>query len=171
MASIEMHSSDMGLRTTEVAGGYIVSETGEIAPARAMGRLLGFSFIVAGLGLLVVPVGAGLTAKLVLAIGMIVLGGIFAARAGQAPRMELVVDLEKHCLRKRRVLGEGQSELVAQWRFDTISGLNVEGETGRGALFVEAGPRRLALLRGAPSALRDAARRIGADLVRARKAG
>ncbi|SIN88946.1 hypothetical protein [Vannielia litorea] len=171
MVSIDRHSRGEGLRITERLGGYVLAEDGEIAPGQAMGRLFGVSLIVAGLGLLVLPVGVAMVTKVVIVAGLVVTGGIFAARGGAAERMELEVDLEKRLLRRRRLCGSGRAQLVAQWSFDAISGIDVEGETGRGALFVQSGGRKGAVLRGAPEALRDAARRIGADLLRCRKAG
>lgn len=177
MASIEMHKTDVraalqsaatGLRTTERVGGYVLSEDGEIAPGRAMGRLIGFSFILAGLGLLALPVVAGAIGKAIIAVALIAVGGFLATRAGKAPRHELEVDLEKRILRRRALTVEGGTRLVAQWSFDEISGLDVEGAAGRAALLLQAGQRRGAVLHGAPDALRNAARRIGADLLRAR---
>ncbi|MCO6381866.1 MAG: hypothetical protein JXQ91_04225 [Vannielia sp.] len=175
MVATEIHGSALraprdGLKVTERRGGYVFSEDGEIAPAQAMGRLLGFSLILAGLGLLAVPVGVGMVVKLGIVAGLVVLGGIFAMRPGPAPRMELEVDLDKRLLRRRRLAATGQAQLVAQWSFDAIEGIDVDGGAGRGALFVLTRGRKEALLRGAPEALRGAARRIGADLLRTRRA-
>ncbi|MBY6047531.1 hypothetical protein [Vannielia litorea] len=171
MASIEMHSTREGLRITERLGGYVLSEDGEIAAGQPMGRLLGVSLIVAGLGLLAVPMAVGLLTKLVIGVVLIIAGGIIAVRASRAPRMELDVDLEKRLLRRRRLTASGQAQLVAQWSFDSISGIDVEDDAGRGALFVQSAGRKGAVLRGAPDALREAARRIGSDLLRGRQAG
>ena len=179
MASIEMHkgglgaalhSAATGLRTAERVGGYVLSEDGEIAPGRAMGRLIGASFVLAGLGLLALPMDAGTIGKAVIGVGLVVGGGIIAARAGKTPRLELDVDLERRMLRKRELRPEGSTRLLAQWSFAEITGLEVKGQGGRAALVLESGTRRGAVLHGAPEALQGAARRIGADLLRAREA-
>ncbi|QDC09763.1 hypothetical protein FHY55_11115 [Oceanicola sp. D3] len=180
MASIEMHKSDVraalqsavtGLRTTERAGGYVLSEDGEIVASRVMGRLIGVSFILAGLGLLALPVVAGAIGKAIVGVALVAGGGFLATRSGKTPRGELEVDLEKGLLRKRELTTDGGTRLVAQWSFDEISGLDLDSEAGRGVLILETGKRRGTVLRGAPDALRHAAQRIGADLLRSRAEG
>ena len=134
-----------------------------------MGRLIGVSLILAGLGLLALPVVAGAIGKAMVAVALIAFGGALVMRPGKTPRIELEVDLEKGLLRKRELTAEGGTRLVAQWSFDEISGLDVTQEAGRAVLVLEAGKRRGPVLRGAPEALGQAARRIGADLLRSRE--
>ncbi|MDF1872985.1 hypothetical protein [Vannielia sp.] len=168
-AQDNLHQPEAPLRTREVTGGYVISETGDRAPARAMGRFLGVSFIMAGLVLLAVPMGGDLTVKGLVVLGLLIAGGILAVRAGTGGRMELEVDIARGVLRRRRVVSKDRAHLVAQWGFDEVLGLDVDRKHGHGALMVDLGGKRRALLSGDADALRAAACRIGGDLLDARQ--
>lgn len=154
-----------------MAGGYIVSEVEDRVPWGAVGRFIGGACGLAGLVLLAAPVGPDFLLRAAIGIAVFLTGALIIARAGRAGRQEIEVDLARGVLRKRRAAGGGQVPLVAQWRFEEITGLELRGQGARAVLEVEAGPgRRRDLIRGERAALEALARRLGGDLLRARQA-
>ena len=161
-----LDASELSYRQT--TAGYVLSEVQRVGVPRLAG-VLGGAMVVAGLGLLFVPLTAAWVIKTLVAVFLLVTGPLLSAACQARPITELEVDLNRQLLRKRRVDARGQAHLVAQYDFAGVSGLKVEGKGGRARLVLQAGENERWLLMGAAEALQSAARRIGTDLLAGRQ--